>query len=180
VLYERIGQTFKLLGEWKKLDTMEVAGRVKALWDDHFAERPRTILIDVIGIGAGVVDRLRELGLPVRGINVSEAAAQNDKYRNLRTELWFKGLDFLQQRACSLPRIETLMQDLVGPRYSYTSTGKLAAESKKDMKQRGLKSPNHADAWLLTLAEDQVSIAGDTKSKTSWNQPLKRNRPVIC
>ena len=59
--------------KWQGVDLMQTAGRVKREYDDTpFEERPQVILIDVIGLGAGVVDRLAEQGLPVRGINVAE------------------------------------------------------------------------------------------------------------
>jgi len=62
--------------KWKKLDLMQVVGVVKAEWvNTPVEDRPLEILVDYIGLGAGVVDRLRELKLAVRGINVSEAPA---------------------------------------------------------------------------------------------------------
>ena len=57
------------------------------LWDD----RPSEILIDSIGLGAGVLDMLSEAGLPVRGVNVAETPSASDQYARLRDELWFKG-----------------------------------------------------------------------------------------
>lgn len=57
---------------WSGVDLMATAGRVKAEWDETpVVRRPQVILIDVIGLGSGVLDRLRELGLPARGVNVS-------------------------------------------------------------------------------------------------------------
>ena len=60
-------------------------------------------LVDIIGLGAGVYDRCRELGLPVRGVNVGEAAASRENCARLRDELWFKGREWFQNRACSIP-----------------------------------------------------------------------------
>ena len=74
---------------WKGLDLMQLTGVIKAEWDTlHPNERPAEILVDSIGLGAGVVDRLRELALPVRGINVSESPSMAQTYTNLRAELW--------------------------------------------------------------------------------------------
>jgi phage terminase large subunit len=84
---------------------MELCGRIKSRWDATLpSERPTDINIDVIGIGAGVVDRLMELNLPARGINVSEAPSLTEQYLNLRAELWFKAKDWLERRDCSLRR----------------------------------------------------------------------------
>jgi hypothetical protein len=94
---------------WHKLDLMQLCGRIKNEYDTT-GDRPDQILVDVIGLGSGVVDRLRELNLPVRGINVGESASANDKYRNLRSELWFKAREWLDARDCKLPNHEALLR----------------------------------------------------------------------
>jgi hypothetical protein len=137
--------------------------------------KPSEILVDSIGIGAGVLDRLIELGLPARGINVSESPSLfTDRYLNMRAELWFTGKDWFQAKDCNLNGDEALGAELVGPRFKYTSSGKIQVESKDDMKKRGVKSPNRADAFLLTLASKSVSAVGGSKNAVSWTQPLKR------
>ncbi|MFP3624326.1 hypothetical protein SB771_34205, partial [Burkholderia sp. SIMBA_051] len=76
---------------------MQTVGKIKHLYDNcTYQERPLEILVAVIGLGAGVVDRGREMGLPVRGVNVSEAPALGDKYINLRAELWYKCREWLE------------------------------------------------------------------------------------
>lgn len=156
----------------KGYDTMQVAGWIKSQWDETpDLDRPSEILCDVIGIGAGVQDRLAELGLPSRGINVSETAAMSEQYVNLRTELWFKGRDYFDRKDCTLNGDELLASELRGPRFKYASNGKKQVESKDDMKKRGVRSPNRADAFLLTLASENVSAAGGY-ARQSWNEPL--------
>lgn len=140
--------------EWRKRDLMETVGLVAKEWGQTPAEhRPGAINVDVIGMGGGVVDRLRELGLPVRGINVSEVpATDRDRYMRLRDELWFQGKAWFESRAVRIPRDDKLISEIVGPTYRVESSGKLKVESKDDMKKRGIKSPNVADAFLLTFA----------------------------
>lgn len=142
--------------EWRHLDLMQTAGRV--LHEYELAEAankaPDVIMIDVIGLGAGVVDRLREQGLPVRGINVAESAAAKKKFVRLRDEMWWKGREWFEAKDVRLPKTEAgkdLIGELVGPTYTIESSGKIKVESKKDMKTRGIQSPNLADAFLLTL-----------------------------
>ena len=61
---------------WNSTNLMATVGRIKAEYDaTPYDAKPSEILIDIIGLGAGVYDRCREFGLPVRGINVGEAAA---------------------------------------------------------------------------------------------------------
>lgn len=133
-------------------DTMETVGRVMSEYRDlDPLRRPSEIIVDSIGLGAGVVDRLRELGLPVRGINVGEIPSSG-KYARLRDELWWRCRDWLDNRDCRLLDDDKLIGELTGPKYKYASSGKIEVEKKDDMKKRGLKSPNRADAWNLTFA----------------------------
>lgn len=160
---------------WAGLDTMELCGRVKAIYDaTPTADRPEEILVDVIGIGAGVTDRLREMGLPARGINVSESPALGDRFRNLRAELAWKGREWFASRDSNLAGDEALGAELVGIRYKYTSNGKVQIESKDEMKKRGIRSPDLADAFFLTFAADAVSAVHGSTNGRSWSQPLRR------
>lgn len=147
--------------EWRKLDLMQTAGRIAREWDlTPEDKRPAAINVDVIGLGGGVVDRLRELGLPVRGINVGEAPATDAaRYMRLRDELWFKGRDWFETRAVRIPRDDGLISEIVVPKYKVESSGKLKVESKDDLKKRGVKSPNKADAFLLTFAGGDILTA---------------------
>lgn len=138
---------------WRNKDTMQLSGIVFNEWKDTPENsRPDSIFVDVIGIGAGVVDRLRELGLPVCGVNVAESPAVKDRYMRQRDELWFDCLNWLQSLDCKLADDEELIAELTVPKYSITSAGKLQVESKDDMKKRGVVSPDKADAWNLTFA----------------------------
>jgi hypothetical protein len=67
-------------------------------------------------------------------------------------ELWFKGREWFQDKACAMPQDEALIAELTAPTYAITSTGKMVVEAKADMKKRGLRSPDLADAFLLTFA----------------------------
>lgn len=144
--------------EWWGKDTMQTAGLIKAEWDaTPIKQRPIAINVDVIGIGAGVVDRLKELGLPVVGINVAETEAVNNseerQFNRLRDELWWKSREWLESRDCKLCDDEETIAELTTPTYSILSNGLIQVERKDDMKKRGVKSPNRADAWNLTFAD---------------------------
>jgi phage terminase large subunit len=174
VLAKRQGHVITEVNGWQGLDLMQTVGRVKAEYDglpSHL--RPREILVDVIGMGGGVVDRLRELNVPVRGINVAESPSMGDTYTNLRAELWFKMRGWLEQRGAKLPKNEQLIAELTSIRYSFASSGKMKAESKDDMRKRGLSSPDYADAVCLTLASDAATAIGGKAS--TWGKPLRRN-----
>lgn len=146
--------------EWRKIDLMQTAGLVASEYmQAPLDKRPATINVDVIGIGAGVVDRLRELGLPVRGINVGESPATDaDRYMRQRDELWWKVRAWFESRSVSMPDDQGLISELVSPKYKLESSGKIKVESKDDMKKRGVKSPNKADALCLTFGGGDLSL----------------------
>ncbi|MCP4328410.1 MAG: terminase B [Alphaproteobacteria bacterium] len=138
---------------WRQKDTMQVAGLVAAEFrETRPAERPARIVVDAIGLGAGVADRLRELGLPAVALNVAEAAAEGERYQRLRDELWFRARDWFQRRECRLAADPALIGELSRVRYAITSSGRIKVESKDEMKRRGMASPDLADAFVLTFA----------------------------
>lgn len=166
---------------WKNLDLMQLTGMVVSEYHSAPQDaKPVEILVDSIGLGAGVVDRLRELGLPARGINVSESPAMGTTYINLRAELWHKLRAWLEKRDCVLPKHERLTDELVTVRYGFReSDGKIKIESKDDMKRRGLKSPDCADALCLTFASDAgIALYGNGYAG-GWNKPVRRRLALV-
>jgi len=175
VLCKRQSNVVFELRAWNGLDLMQLSGAIVNEFESSLT-KPAEILIDSIGVGAGVVDRLRELGLPVRGINVSESPSMAGTYLNLRAELWGKAKDWLSKRDCKLPKHDRLISELATVRYHFTSSGKTQVESKADIKRRGLPSPDFADAFVLTFASDAATIVhGSAWGAGSWNKPLTRS-----
>ena len=161
---------------WKNLDLMQLTGAVVAEWEAlPPSERPHEILVDSIGLGAGVVDRLRELGLPVRGINVSEAPAMGTTYKNLKAELWYKTKAWFEARDCRIPLDEELISELATVRYFFTSNGKIQVEGKEDLRKRLMKSSDKADSLVLTFASDAAIGMFGANTAQQWSKPLRRN-----
>lgn len=157
-----------------KLDTMEVAGWIKNEWDRTPADqRPTDIYCDPLNMGAGVVDRLQEMGLPAVSVNVSELPANpNSIGDRLRDDLWLQARAWLEGRDVVLPNDERLRAELIMPRIRYTSTGKTKVESKDSMRGRGVASPNCADAFVLTFAGSGASAMG---KRFNRKQAIRRN-----
>ena len=160
---------------YNSMDLMQLCGAIKNKYDDEQTNnRPQEILIDVIGIGAGVVDRLAEQNLPVRGINVAESPASRKNYLNLRAELWFAVRDWLAGRDVRIPNDDGLVTELASPIYKYTSTGKIKIESKEEMRKRGIKSPDKADALALTMGSSAAAFSvKDSFMGYNFKKPLK-------
>lgn len=139
---------------FSSLDTMEITGRVLKIAKEEQV-KPDNIFIDVIGIGSGVYDRLKEQGWRVNAVNVAESPRDKENYINLRAELyagavkeWIKTADVPDDDFYELANIQ----------YKFNSLGKLQIESKEDMKKRGLESPDVADALMLTFASKGLII----------------------
>jgi hypothetical protein len=159
VLIKRRGNVVpEMPRSFHQVDTMMLAGAIKAEWDMAGASRPSLICIDVIGIGAGVVDRLNEQGLPILGVNVSESPSTTGRYAKLRDELWERCAQWLATRAVRLPRHERLRDDLAAPRYTHLSDGRLKVEDKNSMRARGLPSCDYADALNLTFCQQGLGV----------------------
>lgn len=136
-------------------DTMETAGLVKAA---HVETGATAIKVDEIGIGAGVVDRLKELKCPATGVNVATAAAEPERFTNLRAELWWNLRELLDPNPrvnpnpIALPPDDQLLADLTNVKYKIDSRGRIQLESKEEIKKRLGRSPDRGDAVVLAYA----------------------------
>jgi phage terminase large subunit len=163
VLCIRQGRHLMELHSWKKLSLMELAGRVLDLLHSS-DEPPEEILVDSIGLGAGVLDRLRELDISARGVNVSESPAMADRYANLRAELWDLTKSWFDEEV-QIPNDDSLIADLTAPRYSFNSSGKMLVESKAETKKRLGRSTDFADSLVLTFASTAAGASGQYRRK---------------
>jgi hypothetical protein len=159
----RQGEAVKHIQRFRGLDTMQVAARAG---EEIVKRRPHAVFVDGIGVGSGVVDRLRQLGFIVCDVNAGAAASNARMYANRRVEMWGKMRDWLRAGGC-LPRDDAaLADDLTAPEFSFDSTNRIALERKQDLRARGLASPDAADALALTFAEpvwpDQLPIEAIT------------------
>jgi hypothetical protein len=152
--------------KFRGIDTMQLAARILELWHAP-RERPDAIFIDEGGVGGGVVDRCRQLGLPVTGVNfgagsdrmvLGELGASGERYANKRAEMWGSLRAWLARAA--IPNDPELVADLTGLEYGYNSDNEIQLERKEDMKKRGLASPDVADALALTFAYPVVVTHG--------------------
>lgn len=164
VLIKRRGKVVtEMPRAWRQADTMQLAGAIKSEWDSQ-VQKPSLICVDVIGIGAGVVDRLHEQDLPVLGVNVSESPSTTGRFARLRDELWVRCKEWLETRSVRLPRHDQLRDDLAMPRYSFLSDGRLQVESKSQMRARRLPSCDYADALCMTFCEQGLGIGSGMTS----------------
>ncbi len=127
-------------------DNMALAGhvaRVIAEW------RPDAVFIDA-GRGEGVIDRLRQLGHPVIEVPFGGRAA-SASYANKRAEMW-DALRAWLDAGGALPASPELKGEISAVTYAFDAAGRMVLEAKEKLKQRGLRSPDLADALALTFA----------------------------
>ena len=132
---------------YKGDDTMTVVGHVIEAIEEH---KPALVVIDEGGLGAGVVDRLKEQRYKVKGVNFGNKSRNPIMYGNLRAQMWGDMREWL--KTASIPSDRYLRTDLISPMMKPDSRGTIFLESKKDMKSRGLASPDAADAIAVTFA----------------------------
>lgn len=152
-------ENYRVVGResWEKKPTMDTVGRAVLFAKKHEIE---WFAVDEIGVGAGVVDRLMEMGYNVIAVNSSKRSRFPDRYANIRAEVYGTGADLLQQGLVEIqPDDESLMEQLCWAKYkAVKSNGCLIVEPKEDIKKRYQKSPDFADAylnglWALEFAE---------------------------
>jgi hypothetical protein len=147
VICRRQGRKLEELHKYRGLDTMETAAKVAELSNLY---EPDAIMIDEVGVGGGVVDRLKQLGFDVIPVNSANTADDTRMYKNKRAEMWGRMRDWLV--TADIPDDRDLCADLSGPEYGYDEKMRIVLEKKTDMKKRGLASPDSADALALTFA----------------------------
>ena len=150
VILRRRGNTVEEIKTFREMDTMQLTGRVNAAIRDS---KPDRVCVDEIGVGAGVVDRLREEGHRVRAINVARRARQPDLFANVRAEGYWHLRELFSTGQIDIPADNQLIGELAALRYSYDSQGRVLIESKDSIRQRGLPSPDKADALMLAFLE---------------------------
>ena len=142
-------------------DTMTVVGYVIEAIEEY---KPALVVIDEGGLGAGIVDRLKEQRYKIKGVNFGNKAKNPIMYGNMRAQMWGDMRDWL--KTASIPNDRFLKSDLISPMMKPDSRGTIFLESKKDMKARGLASPDAADAIAVTFAFP-VAHRGEYNARTT-------------
>ncbi len=165
VLAVRQGRDLIALKRLRGADTMEVVGHVIDAIDEY---RPSLTVIDEGGLGYGILDRLTEQRYKVRGVNFGWRAKNSVMWGNKRAEMWGQMREWL--RTASIPADRLLKTDLTAPKMKPDSAGTIFLESKKDMRSRGLASPDAADAIAVTFAFPVASREARERPRTLVRQ----------
>ena len=153
VICKRQGLWCQPLRIVEHLDNMTFAGIVANEIDGF---NPDGVFIDA-GRGEGVIDRLRQLGYRVMEVNFGSRATEHTRYNNKRSEMWDKMREWLENGG-AIPNDTDLKTELSSPTYSFDASGRKVLEPKEKLKERGLRSPDMADALALTFAYPVRSV----------------------
>lgn len=148
VIAKRQGLKFDILRTIPKNDNdFQMAALIAQLEDDHKAD---AVFIDA-GYGTGILSAAKTMGRKHWQIIWFAEKSNDPGCINKRSEMWNETKKWLQEGG-AIPKDPVLHQDLLGPEVISRADGKIQLESKKDMKTRGLPSPNRADALVLSFA----------------------------
>ena len=151
---------------------MSVVGHVIDAIEEY---RPALTVIDEGGLGYGILDRLNEQKYKVRGVNFGWKAKNPVMWGNKRAEIWGAMRDWV--KTASLPQDRLLKSDLTGPMKKPNSAGTIFLEGKKEMKARGVASPDAADAIAVTFAYP-VASRGEYNSRNTV-RTISRDRGAV-
>ncbi|MCH7928913.1 MAG: hypothetical protein IIA01_00210 [Proteobacteria bacterium] len=165
-------------------DTMVVAGHVAKMIGKI---EPHAVFIDVTGLGAGVYDRLCEMGYGeiVDGVNFAQSPIDGEKYANKRAEMWDLLREWFEDPAgVDIPDNDGLHSELCAPVWGrgatrYDSSGRIILEAKEHIKERLGSSPDGADAAALTFAFPVSAHDEDDWYGKHWEQPTAGGRSEI-
>jgi hypothetical protein len=160
VLALRHGDAIRELRRSSKRDTMETTGAVAGILQAHGGQA----IVDVIGIGAGVVDRLKEQGKAVKAFNASEHTDAKDRsgelgFINKRSAAWWRLRELFDPangHEIALPPDDLLTGDLTAPHWRDMSAGKIAVESKEDIRKRLGRSTDDGDAVVMAFWQESA------------------------
>lgn len=154
-IYFRQGRDAKSIKpiQLSQVDTMQLAAKVA---EQQRLYNAAMVCVDEGGIGAGVVDRLKQMQLPVVGVQFGSKPlnavklGNGEKVANRRAEMWAIMREWLN--GGSIPDDQQLADDLTGVEYSFNVRDEIQLEKKEHMKERGLASPDDGDGLALTFA----------------------------
>lgn len=153
----RKGERVIFISEWSGMDVAQTTMKAVEYCIEYGA---KTLNYDSIGVGAGVkgtLNMVKPRGLTANAVSVAESPTsgkygektKQDTFKNLKAELWWLMRDRFKDKKIAIPNHAGLITEVSQPLYFFNEAGKIQIESKKDMRKRGIKSPNIADALML-------------------------------
>jgi hypothetical protein len=167
----REGGWMRVCRAHSKADTMTTTGHIAKAHRDINGERGLkdwpTHVVDVVGVGAGVYDRLVELGVPVTPYNGGEAPFDKERFINARAEDYWNLREMFEAGEVDIDELDDVLAAQLGSiKWTVDSRGRIKIESKDDMRKRGLPSPDRG-----------CRSDGDVSTRNWWSEGRRRVSP---
>lgn len=158
------------LNGWSTTESAQRVNQLACEWGSRFGVPGNSIVVavDICGVGGGVADRLRELGMSnVADVNSSVTIPENDKHDNIRSALWFDLAEEATKGNVDFSRLtreqqQTLRREFPSQQYKLDVRGRRCCLPKAMVKQQLGRSPDNADA--VNLAYFNVNCIPDRVS----------------
>jgi len=171
VIAHRKGPRVRIEWVGHKLDTMRTTGEIIRVMRETEAVVAK---VDVVGIGSGVVDRLKEQGYTTAEVNAGAAPRDKERFANTRAEWYWALRERFESEDIDLEDEDELASQLAQIKYGIDSKGRIKIEKKEDAKKRGIPSPDKADAVMHAFAD--VRWQSGAPSQQAWEQPSAPSR----
>jgi len=144
--------------EVKKNNFTELSNWIMNLVSEY---NPEWITLDTSGMGVGLYDILSSKGLNVYGVQFHENAFEENKYSNVRTEMYFNLANAIREKRVKLIDNDDLKKDLLMQTYEFDNLGRFKLTDKKILAKKNGKSPDFSDAIALrfTIQNNKVGMA---------------------
>jgi len=171
-LARRQGAILRPIITWRGLDGPALAMKISVELHRAKTEKkfPHRVFVDRGGVGTSCYDHLLLLGYNelVIGVDFGGRADDHERFYDKRSEIWDRMADWVERTTTCLPRDPVLRKELIAPESGPMQRGNKTVfklESKKDMKKRGVRSPNRADAVALTFTSPVITPAMQTEQE---------------
>ena len=152
-----------VLMRFQNEDTMSVAGHTAKIRTER-EMRDENIFLDEIGVGKGVVDRLKEQNIKATGVKFSEKPDDETQFVNLRAECYWRFKEWIRNGGALDPKED--WSQLYYIKYKVVdSSGKMLIISKDDLRRQGIGSPDVPDAIAMTFARRKILMNKEEKTK---------------
>jgi hypothetical protein len=157
----RQGPGIRHLIGWRGLDIIETCDQFESELERLGFDGPdavASVVVDVVGLGAGAADELKRRGWRVREFNGGSRASEAGRFANRRAESYWRLRDLLAERAVALPLDEELAEELLATSWGPTADGKIALPPKESIKAELGRSPDLADVVTMAFAFDRQRV----------------------
>ena len=159
---------------WKHKSLMECVGKTIDMSRQYSTDM---VVIDDTGIGGGVTDRLKEMKINVVPFNGAEKP-RNYLYSNARGEGFFRLKELFDGKRIKILNDMALKEQLQSIRYKFKSNGEKAIISKDEMRKKGIRSPDRADALMMAVYFSDKVFANTDRARRTLPQPVPIMRPI--